>query len=1510
MQTILKLRGCGLGDEHVLVIVEALRSYPAVGKIDLRGNSRIGAHGVRCVIEFVERQIASALKPVSPQRLREDLFVRRLHGVVADTMVRRTCCLRRVKLDSSPWSKADRERLKHLEPLAERANERLAIRDAMLSTCASRQTRSLHLEPKDLVLAATKAVQASAVDPRGVKLMPDHENVEDGLEAFENFVYSKLGDQSLLAPPREEDVALLQEVFAKHRNVEAFQAPPADLEGDRGDMSPLRARAESAFSDDTSHFDESTTAGTYLSAARNGDDEDPEDDTDDEGEESESSLLRKRIARRRQVEEVLSDTPRENDDVDKVVQNEKKKLSVTPASTTEVERPRPTRVASLSTTHEPTSTLGKTITTNESPQDERKIAGATDFARRTRSNREVSTPTVPNEVATAAPPPAPVGDSKAQRHESKKPTSTVGNAVGEPATRRAKKVSNAPPKTVVAAAEPARKSADKTAVTTSKSAVSVTEPALRREQGKAVGKDADKRMATTTTSPRRRDTSLSSPSPDSRRRERKISEVVQSAELPLNQRLAMLDRELPVNARDVDALSDELLGEEDDDVLSPRRSGIHAEESSILDEHPMAMPPFRLTAASLRAANDRSIVLEDTTSEKSARNVFDSLVESRMLQDDNKAITEREELHHKPGRCVDGKLTLSDRAIVGATLLPEIDASMLAYGEQYSFLVNLDISRNRLRWLPFEAFSRLTSLQILDCSQNELKHLAPSVSPPLTDYFSDDETRGGDVTPPSSRRSSVSSRSPRRHQQLWTGRFSSLPDTLVQLDASYNQLDTLRGVEDCAFIRILRVGHNCLKTARGLEHLSELEELDLSHNPIKRQTALRPLSCNLDLRSLRLRGCPINQTPKQPQHNSLSWTAALDLLSSRPETRIDDDTLVRVTSLMKHPPTTPTKTKKRGAARAIVIGLLPQLEILDDEPLPRSARGKMERSRRSPRPETEDENRGTLRLTDSARSQRDADARRYDFGKSLVSGRRAEERNLGGEPLLDARTSSILGSTKSVPSSSSRRRTRDEQTKAMEALMRDCANKPRAKVEPKGPTPRVFGQPWTEPPPPLAKKSKPPPPASPGESETSSPMRKNQSAHYHFRKHLSSTLRKDPTEEPNRELFAARAPHGTFEEWLGDLVRQSNHAEKAVDILEKLHKVRGGDQSYNSKTSVASAPADLELIQPFRETLAKLERLANTSPPESTLEALISAPQQLKLAATTWNRARSLVSRLKELIDPLVREAEDDEATVPQTIATSVDAAQGNFEGGAYPLADFATRLQAVLGRLPKSAPKPSSDEEEDTRPRVNSQISELSTNTSPRPHRVSAAEPSRSSGISLQERYDQQQRQQQARMEIARKDFDDPLADQTASKAHAHHAYSADEKRSEPDPIVLADEILPPVVSRKGLSSVEKASPSVAEESSQAAESEEDEEVQQEEPVSLKLRRRLQMRQLEQLDADEEEDDEKTTASPAWREGYDEKWKKMYYFNDETGESSWVKPAAPYKSYDADESDDDESST
>ena len=35
-----------------------------------------------------------------------------------------------------------------------------------------------------------------------------------------------------------------------------------------------------------------------------------------------------------------------------------------------------------------------------------------------------------------------------------------------------------------------------------------------------------------------------------------------------------------------------------------------------------------------------------------------------------------------------------------------------------------------------------------------------------------------------------------------------------------------------------------------------------------------------------------------------------------------------------------------------------------------------------------------------------------------------------------------------------------------------------------------------------------------------------------------------------------------------------------------------------------------------------------------------------------------------------------------------------------------------------------------------------------------------------------------------------------------------------------------------------------------------------------------------------------------SWREGYDETYQRMYYFNMDTGESRWDKPDVPYKAY------------
>lgn len=1486
VQTTLKLKSCDLKDAQVCLLMEALRSYPAVDKVDLRANPKIGAAGMRAVVELVEAQIASGLRPLSTERLRTDAFSRRFHGVMSDGVVRQTCCLRRVKLDARSNSKSERERLRCLESLAVRANERLAIRHAFLRTAAVNGTLNCDMGTAtlagadELIKAAIEAIEAAALDPRKVTTRGFEKVALDGLEPFEAFVFSRLERQSLLGPPSPEELAILGPVLVKHDKHKPDHIAVPDLDGDHGERSPLTARSVSAFSDDTTNVDESTIAGTILSAQR----------TDDEAYDSSTALTPCCTGG------IESRTPEEeenNGGLEEIAVGAEQYV-------------RELDVESEEDDYNEDEDSGE----EEQEEDDEEEEDNTENCDEHGEER---------------------GDEEQEKYENERERlDHYESQLHEELQLSARLSYRQQVEEMRALQEGASQEEMRASVDNTKRYIREQTAACKQEcQQESREIEAEGSQSLTSHS--------------------RIAALARR-EMPLSQRLAMLERELPEVCDLSDGLpeDDELdeedeLGEEDDDVLSPRE----VVEQSYFADHPMARPPFRLTAASLRAAADRDHLPLTETRESTdrAREAFDSLVESRLV----KRATLRGGAAAaaleagKPGRCIEGRLSLSERGVVGSTLLPEIDASMLAVGEQYVCLASLDVSRNRLRWLPVEVFARLTALQVLDCSHNHLRHLAPSVSPPL----SSDET--AESSPRDSRRSLTC-----------RGQRFALPGTLVHIDASHNSLESLHGLEACAFLRVARFGHNALTSARGLEHFAHLEELDLSYNEIERQTALRPLSCILTLRSLKIRGCPIDGGGKRTgssQRTPQALSAALDTLSSR--------------LLLDRLDNKPSPLKQCAyRARAFIVGLLPQLRDLDNEPMPRSAMATLERVRRtSLRSESEV---ASSRLqsdgaTDAAamrcRRQREADTKRCDYGKTILVQRRLDKRNMGG----DVSSSNTLEPTNSLLTSSSKRRTKDEQMRAMDALMRECAKSPRAKVEPARAAPRVFGQPWSEPPPPPRTKL---PSGNPGasagleaasrrrstslagsdarstrRSDTSSPSK---GAHHRFRKRLASKLRENTMaarhgrdDGPPRNVLDASAPPLpapplAFDKWLQELLRYSTHAENAIAVLEKLHKVRG---SRDPNELRASAPADRELVQPFRETLARLTGLATSSPPESALEAIVSAPQQLKLAATSWNKARHLVVRLRGLVEPILNDensprrrrpsaaaarraashtvpcpADDDNDDLTTTLA-SLDASSAAT--GRHPLANFAQRLEFELVRIKV---EPSDDQtgsrDDDSIDSPNRLVSQPASEpnqlaTALHQARVAADNPLHSPIITGDNALPQETHQPAS--QLPTKPTATSVADDESSARRQAQRPANDEMvlsaAPDPHPDVTSTHV-PPVDAAApqhvSLRHNESSSPATSNDDIdevRTVEEGEQSQINKASPMQARnaisrLRNRLRQRQLIQPKTN---DDESTGGdeSLVWRQGYDDKRKRFFYFNEQSGESTWIEPSARYKPYD-----------
>uniref|UniRef100_K3X269 U2A'/phosphoprotein 32 family A C-terminal domain-containing protein n=1 Tax=Globisporangium ultimum (strain ATCC 200006 / CBS 805.95 / DAOM BR144) TaxID=431595 RepID=K3X269_GLOUD len=108
---------------------------------------------------------------------------------------------------------------------------------------------------------------------------------------------------------------------------------------------------------------------------------------------------------------------------------------------------------------------------------------------------------------------------------------------------------------------------------------------------------------------------------------------------------------------------------------------------------------------------------------------------------------------------------------------------------------------------------------------------------------------------------------------------STIPPTILALDLSFNLIANAQGVdrlknlqeihlgfnrlmdvsvlEFCPLLQHVNLSGNRLMNTRGLETLAFLENLNLSENLIEFPEALRPLSLNLHLTHLTLRGNPI-----------------------------------------------------------------------------------------------------------------------------------------------------------------------------------------------------------------------------------------------------------------------------------------------------------------------------------------------------------------------------------------------------------------------------------------------------------------------------------------------------------------------------------------------------------------------------------------------------------------------------------------------------------------------------
>ncbi|KAJ8611325.1 hypothetical protein CTAYLR_006623 [Chrysophaeum taylorii] len=535
--------------------------------------------------------------------------------------------------------------------------------------------------------------------------------------------------------------------------------------------------------------------------------------------------------------------------------------------------------------------------------------------------------------------------------------------------------------------------------------------------------------------------------------------------------------------------------------------------------------------------------------------------------------------------------------------------------------------------------------------------------------------------------------------------------------------------------------------------------------------------------------------------------------------------------------------------------------------MPRSAMATLERARRRKSLLGRDESATRPPHPPRIRRQRDADAKRAESGKSAVLRRRLADYNLGGG---EASPRAAAGVTPTVAGRAAR-----------------TSPAARKKVEPTGRTPRVFGQPWTEPPPPppttrlpkgTARRSSTPSNRSDRALSRTAASRRDSLDTIATEETGISPRRRPTTPRKDKEkkktpatnqdaptevvVDAARPPTLAepvpFELWLDDLVRHSSNAERAVDVLKKLRKARAAPSN-------DIAPSDRErLVQPFRETLARLTALARRRRRRDGPRACVSAPDQLKLAALSWGRARALVAQLRVLVDALFDDAAAlDASTVsPETPALADRALK-------HPLANLAMRLEVELGRINETS-KPA-DDDDDGGGGGGGNTTPIGRRSRPCARASALARfpvlstPARRPSLSSF-----------APSPRASRSIDDKDDDSAATVR----------KPASPPPTPADDAPLQEEVIRE-----EEVPGSV-----------DDPEVIQEEEVPGSV-------DPAPTDAPSEEEDSTVapSESPAWREGYDNTYEQFFYFNDNTGESIWTKPSGPFKPYEASTSSDDD---
>ena len=512
-------------------------------------------------------------------------------------------------------------------------------------------------------------------------------------------------------------------------------------------------------------------------------------------------------------------------------------------------------------------------------------------------------------------------------------------------------------------------------------------------------------------------------------------------------------------------------------------------------------------------------------------------------------------------------LDLSARRLLHLTL----PAAINTYA--YQTLVALNVSRNRLRALPRDAFGQLEALESLNVSYNLLRKLE----------FDDG---------------------------------SSLPSTLVRVDASRNLASQVkRAFADCTALKTLLLSHNRIAACDGLEHVSALEELDLAGNRIRACKGLRPLAACALLRGLKLQGCPVETT---------------------------------------------------GGSRALVIGLLPQLTHVDDQPLPRG--------RAHPIIVNKNHQKELKRLDETHRlsSMDDDDANEERRAKRQAQRASDVRRSLEGTQILKTRNATAK------PKKQRNRKSSAEQRKRMARLSEDHRPQDRrSKHVPIEKTQHIFGQPIPDAGPlPQPKKT------TPIESSRTG-FRRWPAAPVAVVEPAAVPVEVRKATPPSSSVPASPNTESNFERWMEELEAQTLTGAKAVDVVEGLH----ADERLRPR------------VAPFVATLHDLGVLHVTPPPESVMIQCVAAPDRLRAAASAWQNATNVANKLRTLVGPRPARVEVEAPpslpptpSPPSSESEDEEMPEPTSPIGAHPLAAFARQLESELTRSVEKAPVTSLD--------------------------------------------------------------------------------------------------------------------------------------------------------------------------------------------------------------------------